>query len=96
LADDLRCVVILKGSGTIIAAPETTPWINPTGNGRLATAGAGDVLAGFVGAKLAAGAYAIDAACSAVNIHGRIADCWPEDQPFTASDLLKYLPRSSP
>jgi hydroxyethylthiazole kinase-like uncharacterized protein yjeF len=95
LADDLRCVVILKGSGTIIAAPDTTPFVNPTGNGRLATAGAGDVLAGFVGAKLAAGASAIDAACSAVNVHGRIADCWPEDRTFTASDLLKYLPRRS-
>jgi hydroxyethylthiazole kinase-like uncharacterized protein yjeF len=95
LADDLKCIVILKGSGTIIAAPGTTPWINPTGNGRLATAGAGDVLAGFIGAKLAAGASALDAACNAVNIHGRIAECWPEDQPFTASDLLQYLPRSS-
>jgi hydroxyethylthiazole kinase-like uncharacterized protein yjeF len=95
LADDLKCIVILKGSGTIIAAPETAPWINPTGNGKLATAGAGDVLAGFVGARLAAGESAMDAACSSVNIHGRIADCWPEDQPFTASALLTSLPRSA-
>jgi NAD(P)H-hydrate repair Nnr-like enzyme with NAD(P)H-hydrate dehydratase domain len=48
-------IVALKGSGTIIAAPNQTPRLNPTGNARLATAGTGDVLAGLIGAYLAAG-----------------------------------------
>jgi ADP-dependent NAD(P)H-hydrate dehydratase / NAD(P)H-hydrate epimerase len=53
LADKFGCVVVLKGSGSVIAAPGCIPTINPTGNARLATAGTGDVLAGMIGAKLA-------------------------------------------
>ncbi len=53
LADQWRCTVALKGSGTVVAAPGMTPSINPTGNAKLATAGTGDVLAGMVGACLA-------------------------------------------
>jgi NAD(P)H-hydrate repair Nnr-like enzyme with NAD(P)H-hydrate dehydratase domain len=39
LAHDLMCTVVLKGSGSITAAPNQTPVVNPTGNARLATAG---------------------------------------------------------
>ena len=53
LAERFGACVVLKGSGTVIAAPQTRPVINPTGNARLATAGTGDVLAGFIGAQLA-------------------------------------------
>lgn len=53
LAEQSACIVVLKGSGTVIAAPGHCPRINPTGNGRLATAGTGDVLAGLLGAELA-------------------------------------------
>lgn len=49
--------------------------INPTGNAALATAGTGDVLAGMIGALLAQGMPARHAACAAVWIHGRAADC---------------------
>ncbi len=50
LADLTGTVVVLKGSGTVIARPGASPWINPTGNAALATPGSGDVLAGWIGA----------------------------------------------
>jgi hydroxyethylthiazole kinase-like uncharacterized protein yjeF len=89
LADRFACVAVLKGSGTVIAAPLRTPAINPTGNARLATAGTGDVLAGMVGARLAAGQYVLDAACDAVYAHGLAADRWPEGKVLTASALAQ-------
>lgn len=92
LAEAFGCVVVLKGSGTVIAAPGEIPAINPTGNARLATAGTGDVLAGMVGALLAGGYTALDAACSAVFQHGQLADDWPASHPgqvLTASLLAQ-------
>ena len=89
LADRFYCTVVLKGSGSVIAAPGRTPVINPTGNARLATAGTGDVLAGMVGARLAARHSAWDAACAAVYQHGQLADDWPTGQPLTAGLLAK-------
>jgi ADP-dependent NAD(P)H-hydrate dehydratase / NAD(P)H-hydrate epimerase len=94
LANGFNCVVVLKGSGTVIAAPGQLPRINPTGNALLATAGTGDVLAGLVGALLAGGATAMEAACSAVWRHGRTADDWARErpgQPFTASALAESI-----
>jgi hydroxyethylthiazole kinase-like uncharacterized protein yjeF len=87
LAQRFACAVILKGSGTVIATPNQTPAINPTGNAWLATAGTGDVLAGMVGAKLAAGSPAFQAACEAAYQHGQIADSWPATCVLTASRL---------
>jgi hydroxyethylthiazole kinase-like uncharacterized protein yjeF len=91
LAERFQCVAVLKGSGSIIAAPGRTSAINPTGNARLATAGTGDVLAGLLGARLAAGIDAFDAACSACWHHGRTADDWPEGHTLTASALARRL-----
>jgi len=91
LAERFRCVVVLKGSGTVIASPACTPRINPTGNGRLATAGTGDVLAGMVAARLARGTDAFEAASGAVYAHGAAADRWPADQPLTAAALARNV-----
>ena len=91
LAQRFACVVVLKGTGTVIAAPKQIPAINPTGNARLATAGTGDVLAGMIGARLAAGTPAFQAACDAVYQHGQIADEWPAASVLTASRLA-YQP----
>lgn len=74
IAARLACTVILKGSGSIIAAPGQTPCINPTGNPALATGGTGDVLAGLAGALLAQGVPAWEAACAAAWMHGKAAD----------------------
>jgi hydroxyethylthiazole kinase-like uncharacterized protein yjeF len=91
LADRYTCVVVLKGSGTIIAGHERVPVINTTGNGRLAIGGTGDVLAGLIGARMAQGMSAWDAACSAVHQHGLIADQWPENVALTASRLAQNI-----
>jgi hydroxyethylthiazole kinase-like uncharacterized protein yjeF len=89
LAHRHQCVVVLKGSGSIIAAPGHTPRINPTGNAKLASAGTGDVLAGLIGARLAAGLGALDASCDAVYRHGQAADHWPGTV-LSASALCKW------
>lgn len=87
LAHRFACTVALKGSGTVVAAPGRTPHINPTGNARLATAGTGDVLAGMIGAGLAAGLSGFEAATHAVYQHGLLADQWPAGLPLTAGAL---------
>jgi hydroxyethylthiazole kinase-like uncharacterized protein yjeF len=91
LADQFHCVVVLKGSGTVIAAPGQTPRINTTGNGKLAIGGTGDVLAGLIGARMAQGLNAFEAARTAVHQHGQAADAWPQDQALTASRLAQAL-----
>ena len=93
LADRFDCVVVLKGSGTIIAAPGQLAWINSTGNALLATAGTGDVLAGLTGAFLARGQSSVDAAKNAVFEHGQRADTWAASRPgmaLTASRLARW------
>jgi hydroxyethylthiazole kinase-like uncharacterized protein yjeF len=87
LARRFGCVVVLKGSGTVVAAPDGRLRINPTGNARLAIAGTGDVLAGMVAARLANGEDALAAACAAVYLHGAAADGWPAERPLTAAAL---------
>jgi hydroxyethylthiazole kinase-like uncharacterized protein yjeF len=91
LADRFGCVVILKGAGSVIAAPGVIPRINASGNAKLATAGTGDVLAGMVGAMLATGDNAFSAACIATYRHGQAADVWPADQTLTASALAQRI-----
>ena len=87
LAARFGAVVVLKGSGTVVAAAGEVPVINHSGNARLATAGTGDVLAGMVGARLAAGRPALAAASEAVWTHGDLADRWPAGIPLTAGAL---------
>jgi len=91
LAQRFACTVVLKGSGTLITSPGQTPVINPTGNARLATAGTGDVLAGLVGAQLAAGHTGFDAACRAVYWHGELADNLAPQTTLTAAVLARSL-----
>lgn len=81
-----RCVVVLKGSGSVIAAPDGALGLNPSGNHRLATAGSGDVLAGWIGARLAQGESAWEAACASVYGHGRQADQATGDGPLIADE----------
>jgi hydroxyethylthiazole kinase-like uncharacterized protein yjeF len=89
LAAKFQCVTVLKGSGSVIAAPQATVRINPTGNAKLATAGTGDVLAGLIGAHMAAKESAMAAACDAVYRHGLAADQW-QGTVLNASTLCQW------
>lgn len=74
LAARFTAFVVLKGSGSIIAAPDGRLAINGSGNAALATAGSGDVLAGLCGALLAQHMQPWEAACAAAWLHGAAAD----------------------
>jgi len=95
LAQRFGCIIALKGSGTIVAAPDQISVINPTGNARLATAGTGDVLAGMVGAALASGVDAFHAASNAVYQHGLLADQWTTTRVLVAGELARGLRTTS-
>lgn len=90
-ADEVGCVVLLKGPTTVVAAPGAPALVNPTGTPRLATAGTGDVLAGILGALLAAGTEARRAAAMAAYAHGAAAASSPGTP--SASDLPGLLHR---
>ncbi|HEY0588748.1 MAG TPA: NAD(P)H-hydrate dehydratase [Pseudoduganella sp.] len=74
LAERLGATVVLKGSGTVIAARNGELVINTTGNPALATAGTGDVLSGLCGSLLAQGWPEWEAALAGVWLHGVAAD----------------------
>ena len=86
-------VVVLKGSGTVIAGPSGRPVVNPTGNARLATAGSGDVLAGWLGGRWAAQPTVVPAVVAAETawLHGRAAEERPGAGPLTASALIDAI-----
>jgi NAD(P)H-hydrate epimerase len=73
-AEGHGCVVVLKGMKTVVAAPDGSCCINPTGNAGLATGGTGDVLAGFIGGLLAQKMAAYDAARLGVFLMGLAGD----------------------
>ena len=90
-----RVVVVLKGARTIIASPDGATAICPTGNPGMASGGTGDVLSGVIGALLAQGLAAYDAAALGVFAHGAAGDAVAARQGETgllASDLLAELP----
>ena len=88
LAGMYQCVVVLKGSGSIIASPHHTPVINGSGNALLATAGTGDVLAGLIGAYIARHEDVFEATCHAVFAHGKVANDWSSAGPALDAALL--------
>jgi hydroxyethylthiazole kinase-like uncharacterized protein yjeF len=93
MADEYRATVVLKGSGSIVAAHGHLPRMNATGNGQLATGGTGDVLAGLIGATMANGKTALEAASESVYRHGQVADAWDASLQgtLTASALARSL-----
>ncbi|WP_343600145.1 NAD(P)H-hydrate dehydratase [Mycobacterium sp.] len=96
LADTLGATVLLKGNVTVIVDPGGPVHLNPAGQSWAATAGSGDVLSGMIGALLAAGLPAGEAAAAAAFVHARAAalaagDPGPGDAPTSASRIVGHI-----
>jgi len=96
LAEKFGVTVLLKGNVTVIADPDGPVYLNPAGGSWAATAGSGDVLSGMIGALLAHGLPAGDAAAMAAFVHARAAnssaaDPGPAPAPTSASRILAHI-----
>jgi hydroxyethylthiazole kinase-like uncharacterized protein yjeF len=86
-----EAVVLLKGRHTLVARPDGRVRVTTTGVPWLATAGAGDVLAGVIGALLAAGLNPWDAASVGSWVHGAAATAASGGGPIVAGDVAHAL-----
>ncbi len=96
LADTFGATVLLKGNVTVIADPGGPVYLNPAGQSWAATAGSGDVLSGMIGALLASGLPAGEAAATAAFVHARAAalsaaDPGPGDAPTSSSRMVPHI-----
>jgi hydroxyethylthiazole kinase-like uncharacterized protein yjeF len=96
LADVFGVTVLLKGNVTVIAEPGGPVYLNPAGQSWASTAGSGDVLSGMIGALLASGLPAAEAAAAAAFVHAHAAalsaaDPGPGDAPTSASRILHHI-----
>lgn len=97
-AGEHHLVLVLKGDRTVVALPDGSAWINPTGNPGMATGGTGDILTGITAGMIAQmpNDYA-RAAIAAVYLHGLAGDVAAEkmgEHSLVATDLLDALPEA--
>ena len=92
-SETFGCVCLLKGADTLVAAPGAGVLVSLHGPPSLATAGTGDVLTGIVGALLAKGMPAREAAAAAAAVHGLAAQLHDPQPGLVAGDLLRTIPR---
>ena len=88
-------VLVLKGHGTVVAAPDGRVIVNTTGNSGLAKGGSGDILSGMVLSLLGQGMPPFEAACAAVFTHGLAGDLAAKEKGargMTPADVLHMLP----
>ncbi|MBA3486766.1 MAG: NAD(P)H-hydrate dehydratase [Lysobacter sp.] len=98
LCQDLGCVVVLKGAGTVVAAPGRLPRVITAGNPGMAVGGMGDVLTGVIAATRAQGHDAFDAATLGALLHSAAGDAAAADggeRGLLPSDLMPWLRRLS-
>ena len=91
------CTVVLKGYRTLIGTPDGKIYVNPTGNYAMATAGAGDVLAGLIAGLLAQKIPLEEAVLGGVYLHGLAGDMAAENlgnRGLIASDLISCFPKA--
>jgi ADP-dependent NAD(P)H-hydrate dehydratase / NAD(P)H-hydrate epimerase len=95
-ASEHELIVVLKGHRTLIASPDGSVWVNPTGNPGMATGGTGDVLTGIVAGLIAQHPQQAPAATAqAVYLHGLAGDLASEsfgESSLVATDLVRFLP----
>ena len=94
-ARELGCVLVLKGPGTITAAPDGRARRNTTGNCGMAKGGSGDILSGMIASLIGQGADPFDAAACAVWLHGRSGDLCQRQMTayaMTPPDMVERLP----
>ncbi|WP_282338701.1 NAD(P)H-hydrate dehydratase [Pseudomonas sp. PS02288] len=92
LAERYQAVVVLKGAGSLVAAPDGRLALCDRGHPAMATAGLGDVLAGLIGALYAQGLPAFEAACLGVWLHAAAGErLGPEGRGLAASDLIPVI-----
>jgi NAD(P)H-hydrate epimerase len=93
-AQEYGVVMVLKGAGTVVTDKSGGIWINSTGNPGMAKGGMGDALTGIIGAFLAQGMAALDAARVGVFIHGLAGDLANEKlgaRAMLTTDLIEHL-----
>jgi hydroxyethylthiazole kinase-like uncharacterized protein yjeF len=93
-AESFASVVLLKGRHTLVAHPDGRVRVTTTGVPWLATAGAGDVLAGLIGALLAGGLDPFDAASVGSWVHGAAATLASGGGPIVAGDVARAIPHA--
>jgi hydroxyethylthiazole kinase-like uncharacterized protein yjeF len=74
LAARFKCLAVVKGAGSVTAAPDGRWWINASGHPGMASAGMGDTLTGMIASLLAQGVPAEAATLAAVHLHGAAGD----------------------
>lgn len=94
MARNLGATVLLKGSPTVIFAPDGERYVVARGTAALGTGGSGDLLAGIGGTMLAQTLDAPTSACCAAWIHGRAAEFCEYVRGTTLEDVLYALPRA--
>ena len=95
MAQELGCIVLLKGKGTVVT-DGTTTYINPTGNPGMAVGGSGDVLSGILTSLLGQGIEPLEATACGAYLHGAAGDLCAKElgqYGMLPTDMLNVLPR---